>query len=84
MLGIGCNGFDGEEYIGVVKPYIDWFLKKIQDPNMLIPTAFLALDFSKAKRYNQWDAFMSSYAGTDLQATAVGKAKKPLTDMIQA
>lgn len=79
FFGIGCYGFEGEEFVGVKPDTIDEFmvwLEKLNDTS--VNGAFELPAFKSGKRYNQGDAYFAGRLGDATPASEAGQAPEPL------
>ncbi len=96
MIGCGVYGYDYEDWVGVKPESLEWFRKEIRRKERGeflgkvcynkkyydIPNEFLELDFSKALRFNQGDAFFGKALKKNTPATQVGKSKEPVLNTL--
>jgi len=86
MVGIGCYGYDGENWTGVEPASVEYLQKLCTNDGELfeacdwfeVEEILNNMDFSKAIRFNQGDEYFAAHIGTDIPATEVGKAEEPV------
>ncbi len=86
MAGIGCYGFDGDKWVGVEPASVEYMAKLCTNDGELfeaadwmeVEEALHNIDFSKALRFNQGDAFFAIHGGVSTPASKVGKAEEPV------
>lgn len=80
MLGIGVYGFEDSTWVGVKPSSIEWLKKKMAEDEIAerIPNVLSKIDFTKAVRFNQGDAFFADRGMVTLAPTKPGEATVPI------
>jgi len=85
MLGIGCYGYVGEDFIGVTEAEIEHLKRWVLAEDIFygdLEEKLKGIDFMSGGRFNQGDAYFADKLGEGIPNTAPGNSKEPIVTMM--
>ncbi len=82
MIGIGCYGYSGDNWVGVHSESVDFLIGMIKLNTDNLPWSYKEilenLNFKKALRFNQGDEYLANKLDTDTPTSKIGKSEEPV------
>jgi len=86
MVGIGCYGYDGDNWVGVRHESVDFLTEMLSSNLEDLPLEYKNiienLDLRAALRFNQGDNYFANNLGFNSPSSKVGTAKEPVLTKI--
>jgi hypothetical protein len=83
MLGIGCYGYNNDEWIGVRSGSVDFLAGMVKLNIDNLPWSYRKilenLNFKGALRFNQGDGYFAGKLNFSTPVSKIGKAEEPIT-----
>lgn len=82
MIGIGCSGYDGDEWVGVRSESVDFLAGMIKLNIDDLPWSYEKilgnLNFKGALRFNQGDEYFANKLNSGVPTSKIGEAEEPI------
>lgn len=82
MIGIGCYGCSGDEWVGVHSGSVDFLISMIKLNIDNLPWSYKeileGLNFKKALRFNQGDEYFANELDFSTPASTIGESSEPI------